>query len=239
MSIKNTILFGLTLIDEVMREFRDPGGFLSFSYENLYGFVPSSYKRKNLYGIVNRLKVNNDIALLKRGNFQLTTEGKKGVLTHFPRLKFINQPWDGKWRIVGFDIKESERSLRNVLRGSLRLLGFGMLQKSLYISPLPVESVVEEFLLSNADKLENTYIFVSDKFFLENREELIDKVFRIQQINSVYGKILEKLRFEKEAKKHILQEFLKVSMEDPFLPKELLPKDFVRQKVWKELGLQK
>jgi len=237
MSIKNSILFGLTLIDEVMREFRDPGGFLSFSYKNLYGFVPSSYKRRNLYSIVNRLKVNNDIASLKRGNFQLTTEGKKGVLSHFPRLKFINQPWDGKWRIVGFDIKESERSLRNVLRQYLKLSGFGMLQKSVYISPLPVESLVEELLLSNRDKLDNTYIFVSDKFFLENREELIDKVFHIKQLNNVYSKILEKFRFEKEAKKYILQEFVKVSMEDPFLPKELLPKNFVRQEVWEELGL--
>jgi len=237
MSIKNSILFGLTLIDEVMREFRDPGGFLSFSYENLYGFVPSSYKRRNLYSIVNRLKVNNDIASLKRGNFQLTTVGKKGVLSHFPRLKFINQPWDGKWRIVGFDIKESERSLRNVLRQYLKLSGFGMLQKSLYISPLPVESLVEELLLSNRDKLDNTYIFVSDKFFLANREELIDRVFHIKQLNNVYSNILEKLRFEKEQKKYILQEFVKVSMEDPFLPKELLPKNFVRQEVWEELGL--
>ena len=59
MGIRSTILFGLTLIDEVMREFRDPGGFLSFSYENLYGFVPSSYKRRNLYGVVNSLKANN------------------------------------------------------------------------------------------------------------------------------------------------------------------------------------
>lgn len=237
MSIKNSILFGLTLIDEVMREFRDPGGFLSFSYENLYGFVPSFYKRRNLYGIVNRLKVNNDIVSLKRGNFQLTIEGKRGVLSRFPRLKFINQPWDGKWRIVGFDIKESERNLRNVLRGYLKLSGFGMLQKSVYISPLAVESGVEELLLSNRDKLNNTYIFVSDKFFLGNREELIDRVFHIKELNNVYSKILEKFRFEKEGKKYILQEFVKVSMEDPFLPKELLPKEFVRQEVWEELGL--
>ncbi len=236
MSIKNSILFGLTLIDEVMREFRDPGGFLSFSYENLYGFVPSSYKRRNLYTIVNRLKVNNDIALLKRGNFQLTIEGKKGVFSHFPRLKFINQPWDGKWRIVGFDIEESERSLRNVLRQSLKLLGFGMLQKSLYISPLPVEGEVEELLLSNRDRLDNTYIFVSDRFFLEKKEELIDKVFHIKKLNDLYINILKKLRSEKSEKEHVLREFTGVSMEDPFLPRELLPESFVRERVWKELG---
>lgn len=237
MSIKASILFGLTLIDELMREFRDPGGFLSFSYENLYGFVPPSYKRRNLYSIVNSLKANSDIESLKRGNFHLTIRGKKSVINRFPRLKFINQAWDGKWRIVGFDIKEAERSLRNVLRQSLKLSGFGMLQKSLYISPLPVESAVEEFLLSNRDKLENTYVFVSDKFFLENREELIDKVFHIKQLNNVYSRILEKLRSKKEAKKYVLSEFVKVSIEDPFLPEELLPKKFVRKEVWKELGL--
>jgi DNA-binding transcriptional regulator PaaX len=239
MSIKASILFGLTLIDEVMREFRDPGGFLSFSYENLYGFVPSSYKRRNLYSIVNSLKTNNDITAIERGNFQLTIKGQKEVISHFPRLKFINQPWDGKWRIVGFDVKEKERNIRNVLRESLKLSGFGMLQRSLYISPLPVESLVEEFLLSNRDKLENTYIFVSDKFFLENREDMIDKVFHIKELNSVYSKILERLRLEKEDRQDIFREFVKASIDDPFLPQEILPKSFVRQKVWRELGFRK
>ena len=43
--------------------------------------------------------------------------------------------WDGKWRIVFFDIPEKERKARNALREKLRDLGFYELQKSVFVLP--------------------------------------------------------------------------------------------------------
>lgn len=236
MGIKTAILFGLTLADEFMREFRDPGGFLSFSYKNLYGFVPKSYRRPSLYSITHSLKANGDIASLTRGSFHITPKGRAFMIDNFPLLKFLHKRWDGKWRVLGFDIEEKRRGWRNTFRGSLQRFGFGMIQKSLYVSPLPIEEDVQRFLSFHRELLPNTYMFVSDNFFLENREEFVDRVFHIRRINGEYKSLLEKIENnEKGERSQIIREFLGISLKDPFLPKELLPRDFVRDKLWRAL----
>lgn len=236
MSIKQSILFGLTLFDEVLREFRDPGGVVSFSYENLYGFVPESYKRKNLYSIVHKLKTEENIHDNSRGSFKLDLKGKEIIKDSFPFFKFLNYSWDGKWRIVGFDIEEENRSLRSSLRSFLHKFRFGMFQRSLYISPLPIEAEVENFISLNREFLPNTYIFISDDFFVGNKDVFIDKVFKINQLNNQYKQLLQKIRNGIENKTQVVREFLEISLKDPFLPKELLPINFSRDEVWKKLG---
>lgn len=239
MSIKQSILLGLTLLDTMMGEFRDPGGFVSFSYKNLYGFVPKSYKRKTLYTVTHNLRLDKSIVALSRGSFQLTTQGKELAIEAFPRLKFLHWSWDGKWRIVGFDVEEEQRSVRNTLRKILYRCGFGMLQESLYISPLPIEDTVEKFLSSNRGLLMNAYVFVSSTFFLEDRANFIERAFRIERVNNDYRMILEKLEGEirEEKRDQIMREFLDASLRDPFLPKEFLPSNFVRERLW--VALQK
>lgn len=57
--------------------------------------------------------------------------------------------WDGKWRIVVFDIPEKMRNARNALRRKLKELGFYELQKSVMICPFEcrdeVDFIVEFF----------------------------------------------------------------------------------------------
>jgi len=43
--------------------------------------------------------------------------------------------WDGKWRIVVFDIIEMKKIHREAFRGKLKELGFRPLQKSVWIHP--------------------------------------------------------------------------------------------------------
>ncbi|MBI3576470.1 hypothetical protein HY086_00300 [Candidatus Gottesmanbacteria bacterium] len=45
--------------------------------------------------------------------------------------------WDGKWRVVIFDILEKHRRIRDVFRMRLLQLGLCLLQESVYISPYP------------------------------------------------------------------------------------------------------
>lgn len=42
--------------------------------------------------------------------------------------------WDGKWRIVIFDVPEQKRLIRNMFRRNLKKWGFKSLQKSVWIS---------------------------------------------------------------------------------------------------------
>lgn len=56
------------------------------------------------------------------------------------------QKWDGKWRIIVFDILEDKRQIRDLLRNRLKWLGFKELQKSVWIFPYDVKKEMEQIL---------------------------------------------------------------------------------------------
>ena len=99
--------------------------------------------RNLLYQILKRLKLGHHIEFLKTRNgiefARLTAKGKERFLQHqfnilaLPRAK----RWDGKWRIVLFDIPEPKKKIRDSLRRKLKALGFLEFQKSVFIYPFP------------------------------------------------------------------------------------------------------
>lgn len=79
-------------------------------------------------------------------SFQLTEEGLDVLFKKFPTLKYYRCEWDGYWRVVVYDIAEEKSRLRDRLRHELRRLGFKFVQKSVWLTPLPVEKELETFL---------------------------------------------------------------------------------------------
>lgn len=81
----------------------------------------------------------------------LSEKGKKRALEYnFEKMKIkIPDKWDGKWRIVFFDIPEKFRAARNALRDKLKELGFREVQKSVFAFPYScrdeIDFVVEFF----------------------------------------------------------------------------------------------
>lgn len=66
----------------------------------------------------------------------LTEKGKLRALTYrFDEMKIKNKKWDGKWRMVGFDVPEKVRWGRDALRDKIKKLGFYEFQKSVFIYP--------------------------------------------------------------------------------------------------------
>ena len=90
--------------------------------------------------------------LLSDGSFRLllTKEGVRQaqVQSLFGKsIRFENpKKWDGKWRIVMFDIPEENRSFRDILREHLRELKFYKLQHSVFLSPYPYEKPLAELV---------------------------------------------------------------------------------------------
>lgn len=74
----------------------------------------------------------------------LTDKGKMRTLTyHFAAMKISQHKWDGRWRIVVFDIPEKIRKGRDALREKLLALGFHELQKSVFVFPYECRDEVE------------------------------------------------------------------------------------------------
>lgn len=83
-----------------------------------------------------------------KDNFKicLTTKGALEFLRFNIDDKKKKEKWDGKWRMVIFDILEDQRQIRNLLRNRLRWLGFKELQKSVWIFPYDVSKELKEVL---------------------------------------------------------------------------------------------
>lgn len=71
--------------------------------------------------------------------YALSEEGEKFASRLKLKLEFAkSRSWDGKWRILIFDIPEKMRGKRDFLRKELRDFGFYPLQKSVLVYPYPL-----------------------------------------------------------------------------------------------------
>jgi DNA-binding transcriptional regulator PaaX len=75
----------------------------------------------------------------------LTDKGRQKVLTYNIDEMEIKKPkqWDGKWRIVLFDIPNKIRKIRDILRCHLRNLGFYEFQESVFVHPYDCKDEID------------------------------------------------------------------------------------------------
>lgn len=74
----------------------------------------------------------------------VTEAGKQMLELESMREKSAKKPrrWDGRWRVVLFDIPERRRSVRNRLRIFMQEYGFVRLQDSVWIYPYDCEDLI-------------------------------------------------------------------------------------------------
>lgn len=232
------ILLTAAFAGDLFEETRAGWGIMPAAMENMYGFVPSRWKYTSYLSRVSNLLSTGDIKKIvdKRGRvyLQLSEGGKSKFKRRFP-LFIQSRKWDGYFMIVAFDIPESSRNVRRSLRTKLDELGFGMLQKSVYISPYHFEEDMKEFL-ENRGLLDNVYVLAAKKLLIGNLRDFAQKVWKLNKINKKYlgvtEYILTKLKEGKFKKCAIRAKavdlYLKVLVEDPILPDEFLPEDWGR-----------
>lgn len=78
-------------------------------------------------------------------NIELTEEGKQKALEYYfiRELTIKDKKWDGKWRMLIFDIPEVMRNARNALRWKIKKLGFYELQKSVFVIPYECKKEID------------------------------------------------------------------------------------------------
>src|SRR3989344_1865430 len=163
------------------------------TYEAMYGFIPRRYTRKNFYQSVWKSVKTGDIEKVVKNNkvyLRLTTAGRDKVARDFPLTGF-SRKWNKKWVILIFDIEEKSRELRNILRNKLKNIGFGMLQQSVWITPLPIAQEMRDFI--NINDLEK-YVFVLEvsSLLLGNSKELATRVWGLNKVEEKQIELEEK-----------------------------------------------
>lgn len=99
------------------------------------------YRAKNAAG---RLVAKKYAVWVKRGGkkyLRVTPIGRKALAFEQAKSSLKNQKrrWDGRWRMVVFDVPERRRSVRNRLRAVMSEIGFMRLQDSVWVYPYDCE----------------------------------------------------------------------------------------------------
>jgi len=97
----------------------------------------------SFYTAVARLKRRKHVARNAQGEYELTPAGEYAALKAFVRKELVAMEkkeraeprWDGRWRLVFFDIPENRRPVRDYVRNILKRLGFREFQRSTWIYP--------------------------------------------------------------------------------------------------------
>jgi len=85
--------------------------------------------------------------------------------------------WDGKWRIVIFDIPEKERVLRNAIRDKLHNLGFWQVQKSVFIYPFECNQEINILCNIFGGRKYLKYLIAD---IVDGEEEIIKKFLKLE-----------------------------------------------------------
>lgn len=111
----------------------------------------SSWKSFNLRYLkwtLNRLSKQKMVEVGEENGEKIVTITEKGMKNIFKyalndlKIPKLNK-WDGKWRLVLYDISARKRLSTEQIRKNLLRLGFIMIQESVYIFPYPCEREIE------------------------------------------------------------------------------------------------
>ncbi|OGN11399.1 MAG: CRISPR-associated endonuclease Cas2 [Candidatus Yanofskybacteria bacterium RIFCSPHIGHO2_02_FULL_43_15c] len=113
--------------------------FTIWAHTSYKGFRPSQ-----LYKGIKNLEQRGILKTSPQG-FRFTRSGKEWFNQSLKRYRKLPQTkWDGRWRLVIFDIPQELHRNRNRFRRILKTLGFYMLQKSVFVFPYPCEKVLKD-----------------------------------------------------------------------------------------------
>lgn len=109
----------------------------------------SSYSRWGIKKAIRRLEKQKFVTTKENEDgsitVKITQKGMTRALTYQLDDLQLKKPkrWDGKWRVVIFDVPEKFRRLRDIFRMRLGQLGLYLLQESVYVSPYPCFNEIE------------------------------------------------------------------------------------------------
>lgn len=179
-------------------------------------------------------KVVNDKGVV---SYRLSAKGQTRFQRDFPLSKLSQKPWDGLWRVIIFDVEEASKRKRNHLRQKLVSLGFGRFQKSVYLTPLNILADLKDYLTSEG-LYGRAVVFEAKEVLGIDSKAIADWTWKLTSLNAGYLDLIEQEKDLKdtdlvEEEKDLRSKFFTLLAKDPFLPKELLPPDWLRERARK------
>lgn len=147
--------------------------------------------------------------------------------------------WDKKWHLVMFDIPENQRAVRDRLRRQLNNWGLGILQASVWISPMDISEPIEKI----RKKLDLS--FSQLKYFAVSanphfNDQVISKAWNLPEVNEALEKFIKESQWtlksmgkgngDRFKAKKLIFEYALILKKGPVLPPEFISQNEIRKK---------
>ncbi len=182
----------------------------------------------------------------RRGSYRVTSSGCLRALGGKDPDRRWDRDWDGLWRMAVFDVPEKENAKRAQLRRMLRDRRWGCLQRSVWVSPDPIDEAIERW-----ERRYPVKVFISLETHAGTegtRQALVRSAWDFESINRAYRHCLELLEqrpqpdnHESGTKKELLEWIRRDGIAwrhalslDPLLPSALLPDSYLGRTAWRE-----
>ena len=221
-------------------------GLISLLNPSHFFQIGSRFSRSGYYKAVERLEKRGMLKKIRRENrifLKLTEKGRTRIKKHREAGKIRSRSWDGKWRLIIFDIPEESNRLRYLLRKFLKTLGYAKVQRSIWISPFDFQKEIEGF----CNKMKITeYIFqltvekfrkMEDKALArsfwplkkldgEYKKLLTQYSSRFQNLDETNNNLLTNISSSRQLLQSLIWDYQSILASDPQLPSRLLPENW-------------
>ncbi|MDO8543309.1 MAG: PaaX family transcriptional regulator C-terminal domain-containing protein [Opitutaceae bacterium] len=177
---------------------------------------------------------------------RLTNAGRKAALAGVDPKEQWTRRWDGRWRLVMFDVPEHENRRRVELRRALRVLRFGYLQNSVWISPRPMDQIRRQLRDAEINP-ESLVLFEGRPAGGESDQDLVCGAWDFPALQALYddwSRVADGAPNPKAGRPQLAQDvrawaarersaWAAIANRDPFLPEALLPTGYAGREVWR------
>jgi len=164
---------------------------------------------------------------------RLTHAGALKISPLLPYRTFGN--WDGRWRVVVFHSPEKEQKYSLLLQKKMREMGWKAIRSGVFISPhptlTPIKKLATDFGISQ-------HLTMMEVERLEQEKRSIANIWQLDEINEQYRRFIKQARrlrrksFWPLRAKELERQFVAIYGDDPHLPDELLPSDWLGKKAY-------
>lgn len=178
--------------------------------------------------------------------YRLTEQGRLQALGGRDPQSQWSRYWDGRWRLVLFDVPIGQNARRERLRRYLRAKAFGCLQGSVWVTPDPVHG--ERGILAGGKVNVGTLLLLEARPCAgETDTEIVAGAWDFERIRQTYSSYLGVLdRYPTgplhgsaaaRAFRHWAAEEREAWVDavslDPLLPERLLPQNYLGRQAWR------
>lgn len=210
--------------------------FESWNYRNRLRFDLKQLRRS---GMVECRKVRN------KSLWRLAESGRLAAFGGIDPASRWSRKWDGRWRLLLFDLPARQQRLRLTLWRWLRRQRFGYLQQSVWIVP---DTINETHMPLHQLKLtpESLTVIAGSPVPPDTNEDIVHSAWDFELINHNYtaaiahataGRSFVRGGKPVEMRKWLADErtaWLEAITADPLLPEVLLPKNYLGRKAFRE-----